>query len=166
MPRPVPVYVSVGSNVDRERHVRGAVAGLRRRYGPCRLSSVYETEAVGFRGAPFYNLAVGFRTTEPVEAVAASLRELEAAAGRRREGPRFGPRTLDLDLLLYGGLVREGPGLRLPRPEILEQAFVLAPLAELAPALVHPLAGRTLAELWEAMRPGAPPMRRVALPGL
>ena len=163
---PVAVYVSVGSNVDRARHVRAAVSGLRHRFGPCRLSSVYETEAVGFSGDPFYNLVVGFRTAEPPEAVAACLRELEVAAGRRRDGPRFGPRTLDLDLLLYGAQVRDDPALRLPRPEILEQAFVLGPLAELAPELVHPTAGRTLGELWAAMRPRAPALRPVHLEGL
>ncbi|ROR34519.1 2-amino-4-hydroxy-6-hydroxymethyldihydropteridine diphosphokinase [Inmirania thermothiophila] len=151
----VRVYVGLGSNVEPQRHVPSALAALRRRFGALETSSLYETEAVGFAGAPFHNLAVGFGTDEPPEAVVAALAAIEDANGRDRRGPRFGPRTLDLDLLLYGDLVGEVAGRPVPRPELVEHAFMLAPMAELAPGLRHPVLGRTLAELWAAHPGGA-----------
>jgi 2-amino-4-hydroxy-6-hydroxymethyldihydropteridine diphosphokinase len=85
---------------------------------------------------------------EDVHSVNRALAEIEDAHGRDRSGPRFSSRTLDLDLLLYDGLVLDENGLKLPREEILKNAFVLWPLAEIAPQLVHPVAGKTYAELW------------------
>ncbi len=146
----VAVYVGIGSNIDPERHVRMALAQLERRFGGVRSSRVYRTPAVGFQGDAFLNLVAGFRTRDDVDAVARTLRDIEDLAGRRREGERFGPRTLDLDLLLYGDAVIRRDGLEIPRPEILEQAFVLGPLAELAPDFTHPRLGRPLGALWEA----------------
>ena len=140
------VYVSIGSNIDREASIRGGVAALRARFGPLLLSSVYESEAVGFDGDNFFNLVAGFDTGEPVEAVAAALRGIEESHGRNRSGPRFSSRTLDLDMLLYGDLVRATP--QIPRFEILENAFVLWPLAEIAPDTRHPQEGVTFADLW------------------
>ncbi len=161
MPR---VFVSVGSNVDRERHLRGGLADLARAFAGLRCSPVYESEPVGFTGDPFYNLVASFETELPVEAVETRLSAIEDRHGRVRDGERFGPRTLDLDLLLYGDLVVDGPGLRLPRAEILEYAFVLKPLADLAPELLHPLAGRTLAQLWAERRGSTPPLAVVDFP--
>jgi len=146
MPR---VYVSIGSNIDREKNIRGAVRVLRERYGKLALSRVYETPAEGFDGDAFYNLVAGFDTDEPVEQLHQALSAIEAAHGRTRTGPRFGPRTLDLDLLLYGDLVRHESGVDLPRDEIRTYAFVLGPLAEIAPDQRHPETGARLGELWE-----------------
>ncbi len=146
MPR---VYVSIGSNIDRENNIRGAVRALRQRYGTLMLSRVYETHAEGFDGDPFYNLVAGFDTAEPVEQVRAALAAIENAHGRTRNGPRSGPRTLDLDLLLYGDLVHHEGGVDIPRGEIVQYAFVLGPLAEIAPDLRHPETGETMARLWE-----------------
>ncbi len=146
----VRAYVSLGSNIERERHIPAAVASLRARYGELMISSVYESEAVGFRGARFYNLAVGFDTRESVRALMRTLRALERRCGRDRDAPRFGSRTLDADLLLYGDAVIEEPGVQLPREEILTEAFVLRPLAEIAGHLRHPVTGCTYAELWMA----------------
>jgi 2-amino-4-hydroxy-6-hydroxymethyldihydropteridine diphosphokinase len=145
MPR---VYVSIGSNVERERHILGAVRALRERFGKLSLSRVYETRPEGFEGDNFYNLVTGFDTDEPVERVRALLAEIEAAHGRTRNGPRFGPRTIDLDLLLYGTLVRHDHGIDVPRREITRYGFVLGPLAELAPALRDPESGVSYGELW------------------
>lgn len=146
------VYVSVGSNVDKEANIRTAVASLRRCFGELTLSTVYETEAVGFDGEHFHNLVVGFETGLSPARLAAVLRRIEAAHGRRRGGQRYAPRTLDLDLLMYDDLVLEQDGLRLPRDEITRYAHVLGPLAEVAGDRVHPRLGRPLRELWREMR--------------
>ena len=142
------IYISLGSNIDRERNTRSGIKALRQRFGQLELSSLYESEAVGFEGDAFYNMVIGCTVSEDVHSVNRALAEIEDAHGRDRSGPRFSSRTLDLDLLLYDDLVLDQNGLVLPREEILKNAFVLWPLAEIAPALVHPDAGRTYAELW------------------
>jgi 2-amino-4-hydroxy-6-hydroxymethyldihydropteridine diphosphokinase len=156
-------WISVGSNVDRERSVRGAVADLRRHFGPLVISPVYETEAVGFAGQPFYNLVVGLDTHLGVAAINRTLRDIEDAHGRVRGPEKFAPRTLDLDLLTWGEASGNIDGCELPRDEILKYGFVLAPLAEVAPEAHHPLDGRTYGALWAEMAPQTAPMRRVAL---
>ena len=144
------IYLSIGSNIDRQRHLRSAREALAARYGALVLSSVYETRAVGFAGDDFYNLVVAFASDEPVHVLAEGLRDIEAACGRRRGSRRFAPRTMDIDLLLYGDLVTDEGGLQLPRDEIERYAFVLAPLAEIAGARRHPVTGRRYDELWSA----------------
>lgn len=144
------VYVSVGSNIEREANVRSGIRALRRHFGTLTLSSVYESRSVGFAGDNFYNLVVGFQTDQEVGTVASTLRTIEAEHGRVRGGPRFSSRTLDLDLLLYDDLVWCAPGLDIPRDEITHNAFVLWPLAEVAPTAGHPTLHRSYAELWQA----------------
>ncbi|MDQ2693974.1 MAG: 2-amino-4-hydroxy-6-hydroxymethyldihydropteridine diphosphokinase [Pseudomonadota bacterium] len=157
------VYVGIGSNVEPARHVPAAVAALRAAFGPLHVSPVYRSRAVGFAGDEFWNLAVGFATGQNPHAVAARLRAIEAAHGRRRDLPRLSSRTLDLDLLLYDDLVLEDPSLRLPRDDILRHAFVLRPLADLAGQRRHPLLNRTLAALWAAFDQDAEPLHPVDL---
>ncbi len=145
------VFLSLGSNIEPERHVRAALAALEDAFGPLRISPIYRTPAVGFHGDPFLNLAVALETDLPPQAVHARLSELETALGRRRDGPRFSARTMDIDLLLHGDAVLNEGRLVLPRPEILTQAFVLVPLCDLAPDLVHPTERRPLRELLAAL---------------
>ena len=142
------IYISLGSNIDRDRNTRAGVRALRQRFGELELSSVYESEAVGFDGDAFYNMVIACEVDEDVHSINRALAEIEDAHGRDRSGPRFSSRTLDLDLLLYDDLVLDEKGLRLPREEILKNAFVLWPLAEIAPELVHPVVEKTYAELW------------------
>jgi 2-amino-4-hydroxy-6-hydroxymethyldihydropteridine diphosphokinase len=145
MPR---VFVGIGSNIEREENIRAGVADLRRRFGELSLSTVYESEAVGFDGNNFYNMVAAFDSDEDVAAINQALHEIEDAHGRTREGPRFSSRTLDIDLLLYGDRVMQQGKLVLPRDEITRNAFVLCPMAELAPELRHPVLDKSYAELW------------------
>ena len=156
-------YVSIGSNVDPESNVRRAVAALRAHYGELRLSPVYQTPAEGFVGADFYNLVAAFATDETPAAVAATLSTIEQQQGRVRHGDGLHARTLDLDLLLYDELVVTGPGLTLPREDILRYAFVLKPLADIAPMERHPVDGRCYRELWQERSRQAPKLRAIAL---
>lgn len=160
MPR---VYVSIGSNVDRERHVPESVQALRERFGEIRVSGVYESEPVGFSGEPFFNLVVSFDTDLEPRSLSRVLEQIELRAGRVRSDERFSPRTLDLDLILYGDAVLHGEGLEIPREEITRYAFVLRPLAEIAGALRHPVSGERIADLWAAFDPSTQPTRRVPL---
>jgi 2-amino-4-hydroxy-6-hydroxymethyldihydropteridine diphosphokinase len=149
--RPMPTaHLSLGSNLDPERHLRAAIAALRARFGQVRVSRVYRFPAVGYHGPDFLNAAASLETDLSPDALNAWLHALEDAHGRDRSGPRYSDRTLDIDIVLYDDLVAEGAGhLRLPRDE-LRHAFVLKPLAEIAPDAVHPTARRTVAELWRA----------------
>jgi len=152
------VYVSVGSNIDRERNVEHALVDLHQAYGELEQSRIFETTAVGFDGDPFYNLVVAFNTDETPQAVASRLRDIEDAHGRDRSGGKFSSRSLDLDLLLYDDLILEEEGLHLPRKEILEYAFVLKPLAEIAGDMKHPVTGFSFSATWDQFDPTAQPM--------
>ncbi len=141
-------YLSLGSNIDAVRHLRIAIDALRERFGAVTVSKVYRTRAVGFDGPDFHNAAAMIDTDLDPHALNAWLHALEDAWGRDRSGPRYGDRTLDIDIVLFDDEVIEGPGnLRIPRPE-LKHAFVLRPLAEIAPDIEVPGTGRTLADLW------------------
>jgi 2-amino-4-hydroxy-6-hydroxymethyldihydropteridine diphosphokinase len=144
------VYISIGSNIEAEKNVRFAIDALKKQYGDITLSSVYESEAVGFDGDNFLNLVAGLDTKDDVFTVATTLREIEDRHGRDRSGPRFSARTVDLDLLLYDDMIIHQDKLDIPRHEIIKNAFVLWPLAEIAPQQVHPENKQTMAELWDA----------------
>ena len=143
-------YLSLGSNLDAEAHLRDAVAALRARFGEVRVSRAYRFPAVGFAGGDFLNAAAAIDSDLDPFALNDWLHALEDAHGRDRSGPRYGDRTLDIDIVFYDALVLDGPGhLRLPRDE-LRHAFVLKPLADVAPDFVDPVSGRTLTAMWLA----------------
>ena len=143
-------YVGLGSNLgDRAAHLRAALAGLAATPGVERVvaSSLYETEPVGPPQGRYLNAVAALDTTLDAYALFARLAELERAAGRVRGPERNAPRTLDLDLLLFGDECVDTAELVVPHPRLHERAFVLAPLAELAAEVVHPRLHVTVAEL-------------------
>ncbi|MCY4641371.1 MAG: 2-amino-4-hydroxy-6-hydroxymethyldihydropteridine diphosphokinase [Gammaproteobacteria bacterium] len=150
MPR---VFIGIGSNIDKEKNILSSVAALRAHFDHLEISSVYETRAVGFEGDDFHNLVVGFDAHESPLEISQTLKQIEANHGRTHGKEQFESRTLDLDQLLYGDLVMQTGGVRLPHPDILRYSFMLKPLAELAGDVQHPENKRTIGELWIAHRP-------------
>lgn len=157
------VFVSLGSNIDRERHIGAALARLAEHYGPLERSSIYESAAVGFPGEPFYNLVVGFQTDRGPRELQEELHRIEQEQGRSRTR-ELAARTLDLDLLLYDDQVIAEEDLRLPRADIGRYAFVLAPLAEIAGARCHPVTGKSFAEMWAEFDTADQELTRVPWP--
>ena len=144
------VYLGVGSNIAREKHVRNALVALADLFGQLTLSKVYESESVGFQGDSFYNLVVGLETDLPVAELQAAIKKIEDDNGRERNGPKFSSRTLDIDVLTYGDFVGTESGVTLPRDEITKNAFVLLPLSEIAATELHPELKLSYSALWEA----------------
>lgn len=141
-------YLGLGSNVDAHAHITAGIAALRETFGNVGLSPVYHSPAVGFDGNPFINLVAVVETTlQPVE-LKRYLNDLEDRHGRLRNVAKYSDRTLDIDILLYDDLYLMSPVLELPRREIMAFSHVLKPLADLAPDLVHPVARKTMAEIW------------------
>ena len=143
------VYLSIGSNIEREHNVRSAVSELEKLFSPLTLSSVYLSRAVGFEGEDFYNMVVGFNSTLSLNDIRDRLRRIEGAHGRKRGMEKFSARPLDIDLLLFGDTVQHDMGFDIPRREIEQSAFVLLPLSEIAADLVHPETGQTIFAMWQ-----------------
>ena len=155
------VYLGLGSNIEADKNLRMAVAELRRGFGELTVSPVYSSAALGFAGPDFLNLVVALETESGPLDVLEQIERIHALAGRTRGPDKFSSRPLDIDLLLYGSRVDPEPPLRLPRRDILEHGFVLRPLADVAPGLVHPLTGRTIAEHWQEFDVDSHPLTRV-----
>jgi 2-amino-4-hydroxy-6-hydroxymethyldihydropteridine diphosphokinase len=151
------VYLSLGSNQDAMQHLVRARAELEARFGRSLFSPIYRTPAEGFEGADFLNAAALIDSDLDIEALDAWLHALEDAHGRRRDVPRFSDRPLDIDIVFFEQLVFRGPGnLQVPRPD-LRHAFVLKPLADIAPDYREPLSGCRLDEMWAAHPQSAAP---------
>lgn len=157
------IFLGLGSNVQPAHHLAVGLDALRALLGALRCSAVYEGAAVGFDGARFWNLVVQAETDLAVGELARTLRDIEYAHGRARNATRYSDRTLDIDLLLYGACAGEVDGVVLPRDDVLAQAFVLRPLAELAPDARHPGTGRTFADHWQSFDQTALALTEVSL---
>ncbi|KZX00776.1 phosphokinase [Pseudoalteromonas luteoviolacea] len=142
------IYISIGSNVDRERHFKNGLAALIKHFPDYSHSNVYESEPVGFSGRNFFNSVFAAKTIISVEQVCLILKQIEQDNGRTRSDKKFSPRTLDLDLLLYDDMICEEPA-QLPRDEITKNAFVLLPLSEVAAEVEHPVAGQKIKAIWQ-----------------
>jgi len=143
------VYIGIGSNIERERHIAEALERLDATFGKLLLSPVYESEAIGFDGAAFYNLVAGFDTDRSIPQLATLLRAIEAENGNPGHLPKFSARSLDLDLLIYGNKCGNSDGIELPRADITDYAYALWPLADIAATELHPQLGISYRDLRE-----------------
>jgi 2-amino-4-hydroxy-6-hydroxymethyldihydropteridine diphosphokinase len=157
------VYVAAGSNIHPELNLRSAISALKRRIGDLRVSTAYRNKPVGFEGPDFINLVIGFETELTLTEVLSILQAVEGLCGRPRKAPKFEPRSMDLDLLLYGDMVCATHAITLPRPDLIKRSYMLGPLAELAPNLEHPTLKQTIGELWQNFDQAAHPMTKVTL---
>lgn len=161
-PDRVDVYVSAGSNIEPEKNLRLACAELEKLSGSLSRSSVYRTQAIGFDGNDFLNMVISFSTQLSLDEIITELERIQAMSGRKPDASSFSSRTLDLDLLMYGEQVVDSPQISLPRADILKYAFVLGPMAELAPRLRHPRSGKTIGELWAKFDRSGQTIQRLA----
>ena len=146
------VYLSIGSNIGRKKHIKAGLDALASQFGELVVSPVYESESVGFEGDAFYNLVVAIETNLGVGDLSVRLKDIEDENGRSRQGPRFSSRTLDIDMLTVGDLCGEIDGVTLPRDEIEENAFVLLPLSDIAENELHPLLNITYGDMWQSFK--------------
>jgi 2-amino-4-hydroxy-6-hydroxymethyldihydropteridine diphosphokinase len=159
------VYVAAGSNVEPEKYLSVALKALAAVYGPLTLSPAYRNQAVGFEGADFINLVAGFNTEDSPAEVRQQLQKIETACDRPPDAAKWAPRTMDLDILLFGDLVSDEPGLVIPRPDLVKRPYMLKPMADIAPEVRHPTLGKTMSELWEGFSGGEHLMVEVLLGG-
>ncbi|NKB63055.1 MAG: 2-amino-4-hydroxy-6-hydroxymethyldihydropteridine diphosphokinase [Gammaproteobacteria bacterium] len=143
------VVLSLGSNIDKERNIANAIGDIRKAYGVIEISPIYETSSVGFSGPAFFNLVVGLHTEDSVTDIRENLRSIESTAGRIRGPKSFASRVLDIDIILYGEQNLLDQGYNIPRDEIEKYAYVLKPLADLYPLLIHPSSGLPISRMWE-----------------
>jgi len=149
------VYLSLGSNLgDRDANLRNAIERLRGVGNPVAISSFYETEPIDVVSQPwFLNCAVKLDTEKMPRQLITAILSLEQEMGRQRKQQKA-PRTIDIDILLFGSSIIEIPSLTIPHPRMHERRFVLEPLAEIAPDARHPVFKRTIRELREALPAG------------
>jgi len=146
------VYVGIGSNINRTFHINLAITELEKHFGNLIISPVYESPAVGFSGNNFYNLVALFESDLSLNEVENTVKTIEDKSGRDRTQPRFSARTLDIDLLLFDNQILHHKGINIPRDEIIKYAFVLKPLYDIAPKLIHPETGKDITTHWQQLQ--------------
>ena len=142
------IYLGIGSNINREATIRHGLKALESYYGELHISPIYESKAYGFDGDDFLNLVAGFDCNVEIEDLEKHLKAIEHQSGRNHSDSSYCSRTLDIDLLLYGDLISEK--YELPRSDIIQYAFVLKPLFDIAPDLLHPVEKKTIKEIWRS----------------
>jgi len=157
------IYVGLGSNIDPEANLHLGINELRNRFGQLQVSAVYRSAAVGFDGDDFLNLVAGFESEQSPQAICEEIELIHNLAGRDRNGRKWESRPLDIDLLLYNDLVMDERPVRIPRCDVLDYSFVLRPLAELAPDLVHPVTGKTMLDHWQEFDASSHPLEVVGV---
>jgi len=157
-PGHVRVFIAAGSNIEPEINLARACADIKHSWHDTVFSHAFRNVAVGFDGPDFINLVLGFTTAQPLAAVIARLHAIETQCGRPRFAPKWASRTMDLDVLLFGDCVEKTAEYTLPRPDLLKRPFMLGPLAEIAPEVMHPTANKTIGQLWEAFDRAAHPL--------
>ncbi len=157
------VYLGLGSNVQPEENLQLAARELRSRFKLQALSSAYRSKPLGFDGDDFLNVVACIETDKTPLELCAELEEIHDLANRERDSDRFSSRTLDIDLLLYGQQILTSPPISVPRSDVLEYSFVLRPLAEIAPDLVHPVTGRALSGHWREFDVTTHPLTKEAI---
>jgi len=146
------VYLSLGSNINRKQNIASALNRLIELFGSIESSPIYESESIGFDGDSFYNLVVRVKCDKSLSELSDCLKKIEDDNGRLRSGPRFSSRTLDIDIVIFGRKTGVYGGVELPRPELYYNAFVLRPMADLAPLEIDPKSGETFETLWENIK--------------
>ena len=155
------VYVSIGSNINKTRNLVSCITMMRNTFGELQLSSVYESDAVGFEGESFYNMVVSFETDQSPFSIADKLREIENRHHRKRNKNCLESRTLDLDQILHGNLAIDELGVQVPHDDIVKYAFVLCPLADIASHDRHPVLSKTYTQLWSSFDQSKTPLKKI-----
>jgi 2-amino-4-hydroxy-6-hydroxymethyldihydropteridine diphosphokinase len=157
------VLLALGSNIEPARHLLQAARLLKAEFSGTQFSPAYQNPAAGFVGDDFINAAAAFNSALAVAEVRARLQSIEETCGRRRDDPKWAPRAMDIDILLFGDAISDQPGLQLPRGDLLRRAYMLGPAADLQPERLHPTVPRTLGSLWRELAPRCPPLSRLQL---
>jgi len=157
-------FISIGSNINREHNITSALGALQTLFGPLQHSSIYESTSVGFSGDAFYNLVSVFNCKHEPAHITKQLKNIEAEHGRIPSKEKFSSRTLDIDLLLYDQQIIHTKKIKIPHPDILNYAFVLEPLAEIAPNQQHPINNQSFAQLWQEFDKSTQQQKRITLP--
>jgi 2-amino-4-hydroxy-6-hydroxymethyldihydropteridine diphosphokinase len=156
------IYIGLGSNIDPEHNIASGLSALMEHFGRLTMSATYATEPVGFEGDEFYNLVVGCNSNDDVNVVVEVLKRIESSHGRKHNEPKYSSRMLDLDLLTFDDLVLQNEKISIPRVDISKYAFVLKPLAQIAPDTRHPETGVTYKVMWDRFANSAGILRDVS----
>ena len=155
------IYLGLGSNLEPCKNLKLALFELQHRFGESAASYIYKNAPVGFVGADFMNLVVQIESEVSAQDICKEIELIHNLSGRQRGSNKWGSRPLDIDLLLYNDLILDEKPVRVPREDILKYSFVLRPMAELAPALIHPVTGKTMLAHWQAFDAASHPLERV-----